>query len=193
MEDEHRADQAPIAPGRVDLGEGAHLRLLAPEDAPLVFRVVDGDRERLRRWLPWVDGSIEPADTRAYIEATIATEGREYIYGIWAGDDFAGCVGLHIDRENRSAMIGYWIDQNHEGTGLVTQASSALTDVAFRDLAMHRVWLSADPDNTRSCAVAERLGFRREGVHREDVIMNGRFRDTVIYAVLEDGWPGERP
>lgn len=86
-------------------------------------------------------------------------------------------------------MIGYWIDEEHEGRGLVTQASRALTEVAFRDLSMHRVWLSADPQNTRSCAVAERLGFRREGVHREDMLMNGRFRDTVIYAALEDDWP----
>ena len=183
-----------MAPKRVELEGGAHLRLLAPEDAPLVFGIVDRDRERLRRWLPWVDGSIGPADTRAFIEATIATQGREYIYGIWAVDGFAGCVGLHTDLENRSAMIGYWVDQNHEGQGLVTQASSALTDIAFQSLLMHRVWLSADPDNTRSCAVAERLGFRREGVHREDTIVNGQFRDTVIYAVLEDGWrPSERP
>ena len=42
-------------------------------------------------------------------------------------------------------------------------------------------------------AVADRLGFR-EGVHREDVIVNGRFRDTVIYAILEDDWrSSERP
>jgi ribosomal-protein-serine acetyltransferase len=63
-----------------------------------------------------------------------------------------------------------------------------LTNVAFRDLGMHRVWLTADPTNRRSCAVAERLGFRLEGVRREDTLTDGRFHDTAIYAILEDEW-----
>ena len=181
--------EAPRPPERIDLGGGASIRLLVPEDAHTVFETVDRNRERLRPWLGWVDRTIEPADTRAFIDLTIATQGREFAYGIYVDDAFVGAIGLHTDPEHRSAMIGYWIDEEHERLGLVTKASRALTEVAFRDLSMHRVWLSADPENTRSCAVADRLGFRREGVHREDMLMDGRFRDTVIYAVLEDEWP----
>jgi ribosomal-protein-serine acetyltransferase len=177
------------APGRIDLDGGAYLRLFVPEDAPLVFETVDRDRVRLRRWLSWIDDSHGPADTRAFIASTIATEGREYAYGIWAPDGFAGGIGLHTDPDHRSAMIGYWIDARHEGQGLVTKAARALIDVAFRALSMHRVWLSADPENVRSCAVAERLGFRREGVRREDTVIDGVFHDTAIYAVLESEWP----
>lgn len=176
-------------PERIDLGEGASIRLLLPEHAPVVFETVDRNRERLRRWLPWVDDSRGPADTRAFIEETIATQGREFAYGMYVDDAFVGAIGLHMDPERRSAMIGYWLDEEHEGRGLVTNAARALTEVAFRDLSMHRVWLSADPENTRSCAVAERLGFRREGVHREDQLVHGRFRDSVVYAVLVDEWP----
>ncbi|MGH2680754.1 MAG: GNAT family N-acetyltransferase [Actinomycetota bacterium] len=189
MEDERRDEAMGKMPMRVGLREDAWLRLLAPADADVVFAVVHRNRQHLRRWLPWVDGTIAPADTRAFIEETIATEGREYAYGIWTGEGLAGCIGLHTDPERRSAMVGYWIDENHEGRGLVTDASRALTEIAFRDLAIHRVWLSADPRNTRSCAVAERLGFSREGVHREDTIVDGRFRDTAIYAILEHEWP----
>ncbi len=88
-------------------------------------------------------------------------------------------------------MIGYWVDEEYEGRGLVTRASRALTEVAFRDLSMHRVWLSADPMNSRSCAVADRLGFRLEGIRREDTYADGRFRDTAIYAVLEHEWSAD--
>jgi ribosomal-protein-serine acetyltransferase len=189
MGGDHQDDIEAKAPDFIDLEVGAHLRLLIPEDAAAVFETVDRNRHRLRRWLPWVDASIGPADTRAFIEATIATRGRENTYGIWSEGGFAGAIGLHTDPENRSAMIGYWLDEKHEGRGLVTNAARALMDVAFRDLSLHRVWLSTDKKNTRSCAVAERLGFRREGVHREDQLVNGRFRDTVIYAVLESDWP----
>jgi ribosomal-protein-serine acetyltransferase len=176
------------APERVDLDGGAYLRLFTPADAPLVFETIDRNRERLRPWLDWVDRTVGPADTRSFIETTIATDG-EYTYGIWAVDGFAGGIGLHTDPVHRSAMIGYWIDEEHEGYGLVTKAARALADVAFRLLLMHRVWLTADPTNRRSCAVAERLGFRREGVRREDTLTDGRFRDTAIYAILENEWP----
>jgi ribosomal-protein-serine acetyltransferase len=183
--------ERPRPPDRLDLDAGAFLRQLVPGDAELVFATVDRERHRLRPWLPWVDTAGTADDTRAFIEGTIATDGREVAYGIWDADGFAGAIGLHTDPENRSAMIGYWIDEPHEGRGLVTTAARVLTDVAFRHLGMHRVWLSADPTNTRSCAVAERLGFRREGVRREDTLVDGRFRDTAIYAVLEHEWPPE--
>jgi ribosomal-protein-serine acetyltransferase len=183
-------DRLPRAPDRIDLGSGASLRLLTPEDAERVFDVVDRERERLRPWLSWVDETRGPADTRRFIEETIATRGREHAYGIWAADGLAGTIGLHTDPVHRSAMVGYWIDARHEGHGLVTKASRALTDVAFRDLSMHRVWLTADPRNLRSCAVAERLGFRLEGIRREDTLVDGVFRDTAIYAVLEHEWRG---
>jgi ribosomal-protein-serine acetyltransferase len=181
--------ELPWPPDRIELGDRAYLRLYIPDDARMVFEAVDRDRERLRPWLPWVDVTTGPADTRAFIEASIGTEGREFAYGIFAADGFAGGIGLHADRENRSAMIGYWIDGEHEGQGLITRSSRALTDLAFRDLGMHRVWLSADARNTRSRAVAERLGFHLEGVHRGDSRRGDRFRDTVIYAILEDEWP----
>lgn len=186
-----RVTETPRSPEHIDIGEGAYIRLLVPEDAPVVFETVDRNRERLRPWLGWVDRTLGPGDTLAFINLTIATQGREFAYGIYVRDSFVGAIGLHTDPEHRSAMIGYWIDEEHEGRGLVTKASRALTEVAFRDLAMHRVWLTADPLNTRSCAVAERLGFRLEGLRREDTYTDGRFRDTALYAVLEDEWPGD--
>ena len=186
------AQYRPRAPERIELGDDAFLRQLVPEDADVVYATVDRDRARLRPWLPWVDASHSPADTRRFIEETIATEGREYAYGIWAADGFAGTIGLHTDPENRSAMIGYWIDAAHEGKGMITRAARAITDVALRDLRMHRVWLNAAKDNRRSWAVADRLGFRREGVRRESTLVDGRFQDTVLYAVLEHEWPPAR-
>jgi RimJ/RimL family protein N-acetyltransferase len=185
--------ERPRAPERIELGGGAFLRALTPDDAPMVFATVDRERARLRPWLPWVDRSLGPADTRGFLEATAATDGREYIFGIWAADGFAGAMGLHTDPGHRSAEIGYWIDAAHEGQGLVTRSARALVTVAFGGLGMHRVWITADPRNRRSCAVAERLGFVLEGVRREDTLTDGRFRDTALYAILDREWrPEER-
>ena len=147
-----------------------------------------GDRLRRRRSgssaapsLAALGRRVEPGRGHARVHpGMVATGGRELAYGIWTPEGFAGAIGLHTNSDNRSAMIGYWIDEAHEGEGIVTRAARRIAELAFRDFSMHRVWLSADANNTRSCAVAERLGFRREGVHREDVIVDGAFRDTVI-------------
>ena len=188
-----RIIETPRPPERIDLGEDAFLRLLVPADALVVFETADRNRERLRPWLQWVDRTSGPEDTRAFLEATAATQGREFAYGIYVDDTFVGAIGFHADPEHRSAMIGYWIDGEHEGRGLVTKASRALMELAFRDFTMHRVWLTADPMNTRSCAVAERLGLRLEGIRREDTYTDGRFHDTATYAILEHEWRAVSP
>ena len=64
--------EAPSPPDRIELGDGAYLRLYIPDDAGMVFEAVDCDRERLRPWFPWVDETHGPDDTRAFIEASIA-------------------------------------------------------------------------------------------------------------------------
>ena len=60
----------------------------------MVFETFDGSRAS-STVSPWVDRATGPEDTRAFIEETIATEGREYAYGIYADDGFvvrSGCT-----------------------------------------------------------------------------------------------------
>jgi len=64
----------------------------------------------------------------------------------------------------------------------------ALVDHAFRDLGVERVEIFAEPRNTRSRAVPERLGFRREGTLRHVAKLNNRFVDHVVYALLREEW-----
>ncbi len=150
--------------------------------------MVDRNRERLREWLPWVDPSRMAEDTRAYIRSCLESEGKQLSFGIYVGGAVVGSAGLEIDPENRSAMIGYWLDASFEGRGLVTEASRALCQHAFEELGLHRVWISVDPANVRSLGIPERLGFREEGRFREDMFLTGRFRDTIVYGLLEDEW-----
>jgi RimJ/RimL family protein N-acetyltransferase len=53
---------------------------------------------------------------------------------------------------------------------------------------VHRVQATVDPLNSGSVRILERLGLRREGTRREDVRLADRWRDSHVYAVLEDEW-----
>jgi ribosomal-protein-serine acetyltransferase len=63
-----------------------------------------------------------------------------------------------------------------------------LVDHALSTWRLHRVEIRAAPENRRSRAIPERLGFRQEGTLREAQLVDGRYLDSVIYAVLAADW-----
>ncbi|HLI97211.1 MAG TPA: GNAT family N-acetyltransferase [Candidatus Baltobacteraceae bacterium] len=110
-------------------------------------------------------------------------------YGIFDGEEFAGSIGLYkIDFGNRISRIGYWIDADHQGKGLITSAARALVDHAFNDLRLNRIEIRCAPENAASRAVPQRLGFTEEGVHRQVLAIHGGFQDLIMYAMLACDW-----
>jgi ribosomal-protein-serine acetyltransferase len=176
---------------RFDLGDGVELRSLEPEDAEVLFAVIEADRERLRRWFPWVDPTVSPAEPRAFIERSRASENDVEAIGIWVKSDLVGTIGMRVDPMSNQGEIGYWLAKSFEGRGLVTKSCRALIDHGLRELGLHRIEIKAAPDNVRSRAVAERLGFTKEAQLREAGLAAGGYHDLVVYGLLENEWRPE--
>ena len=171
------------------------LALLEEQHAPDLFRLVDANRAYLRRWLPWLDQNTKPEHTVAFVQASLrvfaAREGL--VCGITFQGALAGVAGLHrIDWANRRTGIGYWLAETHEGKGIVTRACNGLLDYAFGELGLHHVEIACAPGNIRSGAIAERLGFVREGVLRQREWLYDHFVDQVIYGMLASEWSARR-
>ncbi len=178
-----------MKPVRLDLGDGAEVHRYSMQDAETLFALVDAERERLRRWLPWVDGVRTAEDERAWLKAVLSSADlKEEAYGIWDRGEFAGGVGMHLDSLNDGADIGYWLGQAFEGRGLVTRACRALIDRGFIELRLHRITIHAAPDNARSRAVPERLGFTQEAVLRQAGKTAVGYVDLVVYSMLDQEW-----
>jgi ribosomal-protein-serine acetyltransferase len=176
---------------RHEIADHVELRLLQLHHAGEIFSVVDQNRDSLRQWLPWVDRTHGPDDTRSFIEKSLNefASGTGLALGIWCGGQFAGTVGCHpFDLANRRAEIGYWIARQWQGRGMVTAACRAVIDHLFQDLGMHRIEIRADPANDKSRRIPERLGFVQEGVAREAQYRNGSWHDLVVYSLLRDEW-----
>ena len=95
-----------------------------------------------------------------------------------------GGTGLHrIDWAQRNFEIGYWCRTSRQRRGYVAEAVQALTRFAFDRLEARRVEIRMDDGNERSWRVAERAGFRLEGVLRgNSMTPTGELRDTRVYA-----------
>lgn len=171
---------------RLPLGDGARLRPLRDRDARGLFEIIDRDRARLRRWLSWLD---EHQDVEAVRNLIIRhrrdfARGHSVRLGIEYQDRIVGIIGLQrINRADRTASLGYWLDSAHERLGLVTRGAAALSRYGIMELGLGRIELAAATGNTRSIAVAERLGFRFEGVMRCREWLYDHYVDHAVYSL----------
>jgi len=174
-----------------DLGDGIALRTYVPGDAEELFALVDASRDRLRPWMIWEPTTKTVEDTRAFIQACLSSSDFEG-NGLWREGRLVGGIGLSLDTLANSGEIGYWLSGGHEGQGIVTRACARLFDFAFDELGLHRMELQAAVANTKSRAVAQRLGMREEGVARDGCRVADGYLDAVTYGILEDEWRARR-
>ena len=93
----------------------------------------------------------------------------------------------------KKGELSYWLGEQFQGKGIVTQSCRALLAYAFNDLGLNRLFLrfkhaSPDDENSGSRRVAERLGFVQEGVQRQGGVARGQFMDMIVYSLLAEEW-----
>jgi N-acetyltransferase len=97
---------------------------------------------------------------------------------------------LDIERRDRKAEIGTWLDPGYWRTPVNTELKYLGLMWAFEQERLHRVQLRTDSRNARSQRAIERLGAVREGVHDEHLILrDGTHRSSLVYSILEFEWP----
>jgi ribosomal-protein-alanine N-acetyltransferase len=89
----------------------------------------------------------------------------------------------------RNAYLGYWIDGEHQGKGLTTEAVRAATAFAFSVAGLHRVQAAVMPRNWASHRVLAKVGYRQEGLAARYLCIAGAWEDHVIYAMTVEEWP----
>ncbi len=145
------------------------------------------------RYMPWGPNSEE--DTRSFIERAIVCRlddprhTYELAVALKDGGRLVGGCGIHaINFSNRSAYMGYCFHRDAWGRGYATEASRALLAFGFGQLGLHRMAATCDTGNAASAKVLEKIGMRREAHLREDTLLRGQWRDSYLYAILEDEW-----
>lgn len=173
------------------LTDDVELRGLEPWQGDVFAAHLDANRAHLTRWLPWVESIVDVQSAAAWLQNYADKQSRDAgrIYGIWRGDELIGGVLFRtFDTEAGAAEIGCWLAQGAEGKGLMTAAARTLLNWAFEVRGLIRVYWQTATDNTRSIAVAKRLGMTREGVLRKASGYNGVHYDVAVLSILADEW-----
>lgn len=167
------------------------LRLVDIHHAEEMFKSIDSNREHLGKYLPWVDSTETVEDTISFIKNSkkkyAANDGFDA--SIWYKGEFAGVIGFHgINPSIKEISIGYWLDENYVGKGIMTKACIEFINYAFTIYNLNRVVIRCAEDNLKSRAIPERLGFTKEGIIRDGELLKDGYVNCVIYGMLRKEW-----
>lgn len=174
--------------------DNLYLQLLSPAHSQALFNLIDQNRQHLGQWMPFIQGIQQKQDAYYFIASALKeyenTNGFQL--GLWLNNTLIGVMGLHlIEWHALKTSIGYWIAQAYEGKGFITDACRSLIHYTFVQMGLNRIEVKLPPDNSKSQAIPKRLGFRYEGLLRQDEWLNGQFIDLAVWGLLKKEWKPE--
>ena len=159
------------------------------DDWPHVFDYASD--ERVVYYLNW--GPDTEEQSKAFVNRAIACQRevprRYYDLAIINKEtgEFLGCAAIRLTYplygEGEMLCI---ISRKHWGHGYATETVNLIMRFGFEKLKLHRIFAVVDPANVPTARVFEKNGFVREGHLREHKWIKGIWRDSLIYAILED-------
>jgi len=157
--------------------------------AEALFHLIANNRNDLQRYLPRVLEIDSVQVARAYIrQIQQQTEQGELMeFHVLFDTQLCGEIWLnHVEPENHKISIAYFLDAAFQGRGMITQAARAVISYCFSELEFNRIELRCATTNQASIAVAERLGFTREGELRQAELLDQRYVNHYIYSLLSN-------
>ena len=163
-------------------------------DGPMCFAASLRNREHLAEYES--DNVLMHLRDEAHSEEIVRELGEDwksrsvFFAGLFQKDTNAWVGQLYIGPSNWDLpeyMIGFAVDVDHEGQGLISEAVRAMLQSLFTDFQAHRVISSCHEDNVRSQRVLERSGFRKEGHLRQNrKNPDGSYHGDFLYGLLRD-------
>ena len=165
------------------------------------FEAWAGVRAESRRFLtPWEPSWTSDALSRGAFRRRLARYAAD-----WRGDQgyslfvfrredgqLMGGIGLTNVRRGvaETASLGYWIGLPFARQGFMTAALPLVLDFSFDRLRLHRVEAACLPTNVPSRALLLRTGFTEEGYARRYLLIDGKWQDHLLLAILREDWRG---
>lgn len=180
--------ESPVIPG-----EGLFLRTPSLADYAAWAELRAASRAFLTPWEPtWPADDLTRTAFRRRIRRyqSEIREDHAYPFFIFRQSDYLLLGGITLSNVTRgmtqTSTVGYWMGEQHASRGFMTRAVKAIIPFAFGTLHLHRLEAACLPHNNASMRLLDKAGFRREGLARGLVCINGRWQDHIVYALLAD-------
>jgi ribosomal-protein-alanine N-acetyltransferase len=178
------------------IADGLTIRPPQMGDYEIWAALREQSRSFLQPWEPtWPRDDLSRGAFRRRLEryARELERNEAYPFFIFRTADRVLVGGLNLTNVRRgaasAASLGYWMGAPFAGRGVMGNAVRQICRLAFDELDLRRIEAACLPENAASVHLLEKTGFRREGLAREYLAINGTWRDHLLYAKLA----GDRP
>jgi ribosomal-protein-alanine N-acetyltransferase len=169
------------------------LRPIVENDVPALYTLFSSEAVMQFMDVERFESISEAAQMVTFFREKMSSgEGLRWAVCYKENNELIGTCGYHhISRSNFKAEIGYDLIPAFWGKGIMTQAIHELLKFGFEQMELNRVEAIVDPTNINSYKLLDRLGFQREGFHRQSFFEKGRFIDVYIYSMLSSDFKNE--
>jgi ribosomal-protein-alanine N-acetyltransferase len=170
-------------------GPRLSLQLLRQDHAPALYELArNPDVSRFFSW-----SSYQALDEASDFIASLARQseaGERLELGIFGNEgELMGITGFsEFSHRDRRAVLGTWLGRPFWGSGANRESKALVLALGFQALGLLRVTALASPQNVRSVAALQRLGFVHEGVLRGWHVHAGVPRDVAVLRMMRDEW-----
>jgi ribosomal-protein-alanine N-acetyltransferase len=171
----------------LEVGTRTCLRHPVPSDAEAFLEMVRASRELHE---PWV---YPPGDAEAfgrYVEHAASSRFQRFLICRRETGEIAGVANLSeiVRGVFQSTYLGFYASARCAGQGFLKEGLGLVLRHAFGRLGLHRVEANVQPENSRSLALVQALGFRKEGFSPRYLEIGGQWRDHERWALLVEEW-----
>lgn len=159
------------------------IKPITPEETEALF-----DLYKAADLLKYTDVEIphEKNDIQNYLDAHCRKTETEYLFGIFLGSLLSGTVRIYnINHKHRFASLGIIISQNMQGKGLATKSIRSIIPYCFHDLNLNRLEAQVFENHTPSINLFTKLGFVKEGILRENFLIEGKLENSIMFALTQ--------
>lgn len=168
------------------------LRLLQEEDAQNLIDLVDQNRSYLKEWLAWLDATRTIEDSINFIHRNLLQYQTNKCSGLgmFFKGELVGMIGLlkNSTFNNYNAGIGYWLNKESNGLGIVSKSCTKLINYGFEEIDLNRIQIEVAGDNTKSRNIPKRLGFKQEAILKQANYRNNKYDDFIVFGMLKENW-----
>ena len=170
--------------------ERAFLRPIEKEDNEQIFSYrSDSETNKYQGWIPKTLNDVNEFISKNPDEINKPETWFQLVIMEKSTNKIIGDIGIHfIDSDNFQSEIGCTLSKEYQGKGFATETMRATVDYLFKKLYKHRIVTSIDTQNIDSIKLVERLGFRKEGQFKESLLIDGKWVDDIVYALLDREW-----
>ncbi|MBS4058496.1 MAG: GNAT family N-acetyltransferase [Bacteroidales bacterium] len=165
--------------------DGVYLNRIHIDAGQKIFQAIDGQRDELGEFLPWIGQIHSPEDVIKSISAAGSSHPPVWLFELLDARCFAGIISMKItNRQIQSAEFGYWLLKEFRAKGLMKKSLQTLARFAFTQCNVTELTIRTSPENAPSQKVAQAAGFTRFTDADIDIKSSGDY----IYRLVKADW-----